>query len=401
MIPRGRLDLRWSDLFFGAASCLDPRGREAVESSVERLWSSNGDAMVCLSVRSGLDLFLQAMHYPKGSEILVSAVTIRDMTRIIEHHGLVPVPVDIDMESLTVKIDALRRAITPRTKAILVAHLFGSVMPLDEATSVAREHGLPLLEDCAQSFTGLEYRGHPASDISLFSFGPIKTATALGGAILRISDPELRRRMKARQAEYPLQGRWKFFKRTFRFAIVLAMMYRWTFGLLYACCQALGKNHDDLVSHSIRGFSGPEFFVNIRHQPSYPLLALLRRRLMNFDGQVVKRRVSAAETAIKLMPTLNRPGRMAKMHSFWTFPVLAESPDDFARLLWSSGFDTTRGTWSLYAVPVPEAGTYEPPHEVERAMRRILYLPVVFPGVTVGDLGRLAAAAGQSGGAVV
>jgi dTDP-4-amino-4,6-dideoxygalactose transaminase len=369
-----------------------------METSVESLWSSAPDTMVCLSVRSGLDLFLQTMNFPKGSEVLVSAVTIRDMIRIIEHHGLVPVPVDIDMECLTVKTDALRRAITPKTKAILVAHLFGSVMPLDEAAAVAREHGLPLLEDCAQSFTGLQYRGHPGSDISLFSFGPIKTATALGGAILRINDPALRDRMKARQAKYPVQERWKFLKRTFRFALVLAMMYRWTFGLLYAACQLMGKNHDELVSHSIRGFSGPEFFVNIRYQPSYPLLALLRRRLRNFDGRMVKSRVTAAHTAIQMMPNLRRPGQKASAHSFWTFPVLTEQPDEFARRLWSRGFDTTRGTWSLYAVPVPAQGHYAPPSEVEEVMRQILYLPVVFPGVSTADLGRLAIAAAQAEG---
>jgi hypothetical protein len=56
---------------------------------VENLWSPAIDALVCLSVRSGLDLLLSALQYPKG-QILVSTVTIRDMVRIIEHHGLVP-----------------------------------------------------------------------------------------------------------------------------------------------------------------------------------------------------------------------------------------------------------------------------------------------------------------------
>lgn len=391
MVPRGRIDIGWIDLLYSALSCAVPGRRETAERRVEAAWGSEADTLVCLSVRSGLDLFLRTMNFPKGSEILVTAVTIRDMVRIIEHHGLVAVPVDLDMDRLTVKTEALRRALTPRTKAVLVAHLFGSVMPLDETAAFAREHGLFLLEDCAQSFTGLDQKGHPGSDVVLYSFGPIKTATALGGAILRFEDVALEERMRATQARYPVQSRWRFFKRTLRFALVRLLLNPLPFGIFHGACRLLETNHDDVVNHSIRGFSGPGFFQNIRHRPSYPLLALLRRRLVRFGRHRVAKRRAAARRAVDLMPGVRRPGTRAPAHSFWTFPVRVADPDHLCRCLWSQGFDATRGEWSLYTVPAPASGDHEPATEAEACMEEVVYLPVVHPRLTPRDLGRLAA----------
>lgn len=390
MIPRGRLDIGWPDLLAAAAACARPGNRVALQRRIEALWSSQGDALVCLSVRSGLDLLLTALDYPKGSEVLVTAVTIRDMIRVLEHHGLVPVPVDLDMRTLTVKRESLERAVGPRTRAILAAHLFGARMPLDETAAFAREHGLLLVEDCAQSFTGLEYRGHAESDVSLFSFGPIKTSTALGGAIARVRDRGLLARMEEAQRAHPVQGRGRFLKRVARFAAVHVALRRVPFTLIYLACRATGRDHDHVISHSVRGFSGPDFIANIRHRPGYPLLALLWRRLVRLDGRRVAARVAAAQELMALAPGLERPGRAAADHSYWTFPMLCDTPDDLVRHLWARGFDATRGTWSLYAVPSPP-GTDRPAVEVEETMRRVVYLPV-YPEVSRTDRERLAEA---------
>lgn len=387
MIPRGRLDIGWSDLVAAAVACVRPGERGAVQQRVEALWSSRGDALACLSVRSGLDLLLTALDWPKGSEVLVSAVTIRDMIRIVEHHGLVPVPVDLDMRTLAVKPESLAARVTPRTKAILAAHLFGARMPLEEAAAFARAHGLLLIEDVAQSFTGLEYRGHAQSDVSFFSFGPIKTATALGGALCRVRDPHLLARMREVQRAQPVQGRGRFAQRVARFAVVHLALHRGPFTLVCALIRLAGRDQDHVVSHSVRGFSGPDFFANIRQQPSYPLLATLWRRLVRHDGRRIAARVGAAQTVLTLAPDLERPGRAAADHSFWTFPVLSDEPDELVRRLSAHGFDATRGTWSLYAVPPPEGGA--PAAEVEEVMRRIVYLPV-YPEVARADLARLA-----------
>ena len=76
------------------------------------------------------------------------------MVRIIEHHGLVPVPVDVDAARLEVDVEQIERLITPRTRAILVAHLFGSRMEMGPIIELARRHDLLVIEDCAQAFVG-------------------------------------------------------------------------------------------------------------------------------------------------------------------------------------------------------------------------------------------------------
>src|SRR5215471_15176388 len=160
MWVRKRLDIRWSDLGSALRDCLTRWDGASAAENLEDLWSAHGDAFVCLSVRTGFDLWLQALALPKGSEVLVSAITIRDMVRIIEAHGLVPVPVDIDPDDLSVDLESLIRSITPRTRAILVAHLFGTRQPLDPILSIARKHGLFVAEDCAQAFAGRHFTGH-------------------------------------------------------------------------------------------------------------------------------------------------------------------------------------------------------------------------------------------------
>jgi dTDP-4-amino-4,6-dideoxygalactose transaminase len=90
---------------------------------------------------------------------------------------------------------------------------------------------------------------------------------------------------------------------------------------------------------------------------------------------------------LDLLPDLERPGRDARHHSFWTFPMLSAAPDELVRHLWAHGFDATRGQWSLYAVPAPDGGLRAV--EAEEVMSQVVYLPV-YPEVSRADLRRLA-----------
>jgi len=388
MIPRGRLDYGWADLAAGLLYCLTPGSHRRVEARVERV-SVGGEGFACLSVRSGLDLLLAELDLPPGSEVLVSAVTIRDMVRIVEEHGLVPVPVDMDMDRLELDLDSLRSVVSPRAKVLLVAHLFGSRMDLGPVAAVAREHDLLLVEDCAQSYMADGYWGHPESDVTLTSFGPIKSASALGGAIAKVRDPDLRVRLRARQAGYPVQGRWWFTKRVMRFALVRALMYPLPFSLFRRFCLMLGRSHDDVFSQSIRGFGDDRLFWKIRHQPAYPLLALMARRIRRYGPCDIDRRVEVAVWADELMSSVRRPGRQAECHSHWVFPVFVPDPDALAEHLWRHGLDATRGRWSLYVTQEPEGMPRARAVAANESMSRVLYLPV-YPAVPRKSIRRLA-----------
>ncbi|HEX5104803.1 MAG TPA: DegT/DnrJ/EryC1/StrS family aminotransferase, partial [Pirellulaceae bacterium] len=217
MWPAKQIDISWSDLAFAAATCFSPGRAAASARQLEERWAAE-EGLACLSVRTGFDLLWAALDLPAGSEVLMSAVTIPDMVRIVQQHRLTPIPIDLDLETLAPRQESIEEAVTPRTRAIVVAHLFGSRVPMGPILELARRHGLPVIEDLAQGFAGPNDRGHPDSDMALFSFGTIKTATALGGALLRVRDRELLARMRAIAADYPLQPRRSYLQRVLKYA---------------------------------------------------------------------------------------------------------------------------------------------------------------------------------------
>src|SRR5215211_6517846 len=103
------------------------------------------------------------------------------MVGIARHHGLRVVPLRIDRATLAVDADEAARLAGERTRAIVVAQLFGARPRLAPLRAAADRCGAPLVEDCAQGFAGFPDAGDPAADVTLFSFGTIKTQTALGG----------------------------------------------------------------------------------------------------------------------------------------------------------------------------------------------------------------------------
>jgi perosamine synthetase len=76
-------------------------------------------------------------------------------------------------------------------------------MAFDGTAAAAKVRGIMVFEDCAEAFHGREYTGSGGADVSMFGFGFIKTATALGGAVLTIRDPSLVVSVRAIQAQYP------------------------------------------------------------------------------------------------------------------------------------------------------------------------------------------------------
>lgn len=375
MWPRKRLDIGWSDLARAAVECGWPRDQRALASDLERRWSAKDDALACLSVRSGFDLLLAALELPAGSEVLMSSVTIHDMARIVEAHGLTPVPVDLDIQQMAPLTESLARAVTPQTRAVVVAHLFGGRIDLRPVVDFARTHGLLVIEDAAQAFAGPSFTGSEGADVSMFSFGPIKTATALGGALLRVRDVKLLAEMRRRHDAWPAQGRLVYPRRAAKYALLKAMSSRPAFSAVVGGCRLLGRDYDRLVNGMVRGFAGADFFERIRRRPSAPLLALLARRLARFDAARLAVRARVARRVMGGWEgTTLFPGSACEPHVHWLLPVLAERPDDLIAALAAHGFDATRGQ-SLTVVPAPADRPELDPATARAVMDRVVFLP--------------------------
>src|SRR4029079_15114944 len=99
----------------------------------------------------------------------------------------------------------------------------GTRVDLSAIAAVAARTGALLVEDSAQRFPCPGEIGAPLADVSLFSLGPIKTASALGGALVEVRDRDLLHRMRAIEASWPRQSRWTYLRRVLRFAGLLAI----------------------------------------------------------------------------------------------------------------------------------------------------------------------------------
>ena len=115
-----------------------------------------------------------------GDEIITTPFTFASSCWGISYVGATPVFVDIDTDTWCISPEAIAKAITPKTKGIVVVHIFGQPARLDEIMALARQHKLFIVEDCAQA-VGAQYNGQPVGiigDCGTFSFYPTKN---LGG----------------------------------------------------------------------------------------------------------------------------------------------------------------------------------------------------------------------------
>ncbi len=332
---RLRFDIPWRDLMLAAVGCLLPGRQALLEAKTQHTWSDANDCLVTLSVRSAFDLALRALALPKGSEILFSALTVPDMVSIARAHGLVPVPVDIDDEG-NLCLASLQAAMSARTRMLVVAHLFGGRMPLDAVSKILQQHDILLVEDCAQRFVAVGEPGHAASDFVMHSFGPIKTATALGGAVVRVACPDLRQRMADHLQGDPLQSRAHFAMRIFRFAGLKFLSGKCIASLFRFGVRCLGRDYDALVNSLGRGFPSSGILQHIRRRPSMPLLRLLRRRWATYDfARIERRRTLGRELDQRC--GMQRPPE----HAYWVYPLFLPGSQATAEALQAAGFDAT------------------------------------------------------------
>jgi len=114
----------------------------------------------------------------------MTAMNISDMIKIVEEHGLIPVPVDIDPFTMAPTLTAIKAATTEKTKVCLFAYLWGITYDISPFTNYLLELGVEVVEDCAQSWRGLDtFRGSPHAVLTMFSFGTIKLNTAFNGSV--------------------------------------------------------------------------------------------------------------------------------------------------------------------------------------------------------------------------
>ena len=176
-------------------------GRITREQELAARFAEYCGAAHCVPTANGssaLLVALEALDVGAGDEVIVPALTwVAPATAALAVNAR-PVIVDVDPRTLCLDPRAVRAAITPRTRAVIGVHLYGSMIDLDALLAVTRAHHLALIEDCAQSH-GSIYAGRRAGtfgDIGVFSMHQGKVLTSGEGGAAITSDARLARRME-------------------------------------------------------------------------------------------------------------------------------------------------------------------------------------------------------------
>ncbi len=164
-------------------------------------------AKYCVALNSGtsaLHISLVALNIKEGDEVITTPYSFIAPAEAISYTGARPVFVDVDAESFNLDVSRIRDAITKRTKAILPVHLYGQPVDMARLMEVAREYGIPVIEDAAQAhgaeclIEGAWKKVGTIGDAGCFSFYPTKNLGACGeGGAVVTDNPDLFERIRA------------------------------------------------------------------------------------------------------------------------------------------------------------------------------------------------------------
>lgn len=304
------------------------------------------DRKYCVGLNSGLDaltLSVRALDIGVGDEVIVPANTYIATVLAITENDATPIFVEPD-EYYNLDAERIEAAITPRTKAIMVVHLYGQSANMTQIAGVAKKHALPIIEDCAQSH-GAAFEGKMTGAWGIagcFSFYPTKNLGAFGDAGAVATDDE-----------------------------ALAKKLR-----LLRNYGSEVKYHNDLCG------------VNSRLDELQA--ALLRVKLSHLNEltkerqQIAKQYLSSIKNPQILLPKI----RDNATHVYHQFVVLVKNRDKFQSYLKSRGIETV----IHYPIPPHLAKCYEPlGHQrgdfpiAEQYADEVLSLPI-FNGMTPDEI---------------
>lgn len=162
-----------------------------LEAAINETFGS-GYAQLLSSGTAALTTALSALGIGYGDEVITPSFTFVASFEAVLSVGAIPVLVDVD-ESLTLDPDAVRKAITPKTKCVMPVHMCGSMADIDALKDICKEHNLVLLEDACQSIGGT-YKGKALGtigDAGTFSFDFVKTITCGEGGVVMTNSKDI------------------------------------------------------------------------------------------------------------------------------------------------------------------------------------------------------------------
>lgn len=225
------------------------------------------------SCTGAITLAFAAINLQPGDEVIIADINWIASVAPIMYFGATPVFVDVRSDSWCIDHEKIEAAITPKTKAILVVHLYGNMAEIETIMEIAEKHNLYVIEDSAEAL-GSEFRGKKAGTFghfSTFSFHGTKTVTTGEGGMLSTNNEELYAKVKIlndhgrspkeRKAFFPVMIGYKFKMSNLQAALGLAQMER---------VEELVQNKRDIFYKYKKNFEDiPEITMN--PEPNYTI----------------------------------------------------------------------------------------------------------------------------------
>lgn len=156
-------------------------------------------ATACSNGSAALDIVVKALELTRDDEVIMPSFTIISCAQSLVTQGIKPILIDSDLKTFNMKVEDIEAKITPKTKAIMIVHIFGLSVDVDPVLELAKKYNLKVIEDAAQMH-GQEYKGNKCGsfgDISTFSFYPNKQITTGEGGMVLTNDKNLDDRAKS------------------------------------------------------------------------------------------------------------------------------------------------------------------------------------------------------------
>ena len=170
---------------------------KAFEEAFARYLGVN-HAVGVTSCTAGLHIALLAVGVEAGDEVITTPMTFAATSNTVLHTGATPVFVEVEKDTGLISAEAVERAITPRTKAIMPVHLYGQMADMRRLKAIADRAGLKLIEDCAHAIESERDGVKPGqlSDAASFSFYATKNITSGEGGAVATNSPEVNDRLR-------------------------------------------------------------------------------------------------------------------------------------------------------------------------------------------------------------
>lgn len=291
-------------------------------------WTGATQVIPCANGTDALQLALMALNLAPGDEIITPAFSYAATAEVIALLGLKPVLVDADPGTFLMDVEAVRRAITPRTRVLLPVHLFGQITPMEPLLELAEKQGLYVVEDNAQAigavytFTnGMQQQAGTIGHLGCTSFFPSKNLGCFGDG-----------------------------------------------GAVFAKDPTLGERAQMLANHGQRQKYHHEL-VGVNSRLDSLQAAVLSVKLKHLDAYIQARQSAAAyyDLALTDLPGIHLPERVAQStHVFHQYTLRVEHGRDALRI-------------RLKEAGIPTMVYYPQPLHLQPAYRHFGYQPGDFP----------------------